>query len=100
MKNFKTYQIAVQFYHQTATLEVAGHLRDQLQRASSSIVLNLAEGAGRFSIGDKRRFYKIAFGSLRECQAIFEIANLTQGAEWDCLDRLAAHLYKLIQAKQ
>ena len=32
-----------------------GHLADQLTRASTSIVLNLAEGAGKLSKADKRR---------------------------------------------
>ncbi len=40
-----------------------GHLRDQLTRASTSIVLNLAEGAGKVSKADKRRFYLTARGS-------------------------------------
>ena len=33
-----------------------GHLADQLARASTSIVLNIAEGAGKFSKADKRRY--------------------------------------------
>ena len=32
------------------------HLADQLTRASTSIVLNLAEGTGKFSRPDKRRY--------------------------------------------
>jgi hypothetical protein len=33
------------------------HLADQLSRASTSIVLNIAEGAGKYSKADKRRYY-------------------------------------------
>jgi hypothetical protein len=33
------------------------HLADQRTRASTSVVLNLAEGAGKHSKPDKRRFY-------------------------------------------
>jgi hypothetical protein len=40
-----------------------GHLADQLTRASTSIVLNLAEGAGKLSKADKRRYYLTARGS-------------------------------------
>jgi len=34
-------------------------LIDQLQRASISITLNIAEGAGRYSKADKKHFYTI-----------------------------------------
>lgn len=50
-----------------------GHLADQLGRASTSIVLNLAEGAGKFSKPDKRRYYLIAQGSTTECAAILDV---------------------------
>ena len=50
-----------------------GHLADQLARASTSIVLNIAEGAGKFSPGDKRRYYLSACGSATECAAILDI---------------------------
>lgn len=48
-------------------------LNDQLKRASISIVINLAEGTGKFSKPDKRNFYIIARGSLYECVALLEI---------------------------
>ena len=52
-----------------------GHrvLRDQLDRASIGIVLCIAEGAGRRSGPDKRRFYEMARGSATESAAIFDI---------------------------
>jgi four helix bundle protein len=33
------------------------HLKDQLDRAGTSIVLNIAKGAGEFSLPEKQRFY-------------------------------------------
>jgi four helix bundle protein len=35
------------------------YLRDQLKRASISIVINIAEGTGKFSKADKKNFYTI-----------------------------------------
>ncbi|MEK7158951.1 MAG: four helix bundle protein [Patescibacteria group bacterium] len=52
---------------------VDNFLKDQLKRASTSIVLNIAEGAGRFSKKDKRNFYIMARGSVFECVAILKI---------------------------
>jgi four helix bundle protein len=51
-------------------------LLDQLERACHSIVLNIAEGAGRHSAPDKRRFYEIAKGSATECAAILDILRV------------------------
>jgi four helix bundle protein len=49
------------------------HLKDQLDRAGTSIVLNIAEGAGEFSAADKQRFYRMARRSGTEVGAIVDI---------------------------
>lgn len=46
---------------------------DQIKRASISIVLNIAEGSGKFSKADKRNFFTIARGSTYEVVAIIDI---------------------------
>ena len=47
-------------------------LGDQLRRASSSIPLNIAEGSGKSTRPDQRRFYAIVRGSAMECAAILD----------------------------
>jgi four helix bundle protein len=51
------------------------HLSDQLTRASTSIVLNLAEGAGKHSKADKRRYYVSARGSATESAALLDVLS-------------------------
>ena len=50
-------------------------LKDQLLRASSSVVLNIAEGFGSSSRGVKRRHYEIARGSAVESIAVLDLAS-------------------------
>jgi four helix bundle protein len=50
------------------------YLVDQLQRAATSIPLNIAEGAGEYANNEKGRFYRIAKRSATECAGIFDIA--------------------------
>jgi four helix bundle protein len=52
------------------------HVKDQLARASYSIVLNIAEGSGRLTPNDRRHFFTIARASIFECVAIFDIMLL------------------------
>jgi four helix bundle protein len=46
------------------------NMRYQLQKATLSVKLNLAEGASRKSAIERKRFYEISRGSLIEMDAI------------------------------
>lgn len=59
----------------TSYKKINGFLRDQLYRASTSILLNIAEGTGKLSKQDRKNFYVIARGSVFECASILEILN-------------------------
>ena len=80
-------------------------LIDQLRRASVSVTLNIAEGAGEFSPGEKARFYRMAKRSAAECTAILDICSvlklcsvqeMLKGQEM--LQRIMAMLTALIRA--
>ena len=74
-------------------------LADQLRRAASSVVLNLAEGQ-RSGKGNKQKHYAIAHGSANEVKAALELARAwgwidEAHAPREILDRLLALLWRL-----
>jgi four helix bundle protein len=50
-----------------------GDVKDQLDRASTSIPLNIAEGNGKYAPKDRCRFFDIAHGSALECAAGLDV---------------------------
>lgn len=48
-------------------------VKDQLDRASTSVPLNIAEGNAKFSAPDRSRFFEIARGSAVECAACLDV---------------------------
>ena len=67
----------IEVYNHLKNNKIDDYIRDQWQRASFSIVLNLAEGVGRISVNDKKRFLTIARGSVFECVAIMRFLHKT-----------------------
>jgi four helix bundle protein len=49
--------------------------KDQLDRASTSIPLNIADGNGKFSTSDRAWFLEIARGSGLECAACLDVLS-------------------------
>jgi four helix bundle protein len=60
-----------------------GDVKDQLDRASMSMPLNIAEGNGKYAPKDRCRFFDLAHGSALECAAGLDVlvakAKLTPG---------------------
>jgi four helix bundle protein len=76
LETFDVYRVSLDACRSCAPIAASldANLRDQLRRASSSVVLNTAEGFGSASRGVKRRHYEIARGSAMECVAILDLA--------------------------
>ena len=81
------YNVAVEFQILASNLLPSAErvLTNQLERASVSVVLNIAEGCGRRARRDKARFYAMARGSAMECAAIINLALVRDLAPYlDC----------------
>ena len=86
--------------------ELKGHrnAKDQLIRASQAIPLNIAEGNGKGTEGDRRRYFEIARGSALECAAAQDILAVCEALSAEestkakkLLDRIVAMLTRLGQ---
>jgi len=95
LETFRAFQISKSYYWKCKSAKVPTFLRDQLLRASSSICLNLAEGSAKRTSPDQRRFYGIAYGSFKECQAILAIEQINDPELSDLSNQLGAILYTL-----
>lgn len=106
-EQLEVYQVAIRFVAVANDIVQAlprgrGYLGDQLQRAATSIPLNIAEGAGEHSGPEKARFYRIARRSATESAAILDVcrqlALIAQdrfAAGRDLLLRIVSMLIKL-----
>ncbi len=76
-ERLKVYQEALRFVAWADTIidELPAKLsaRDQLERASTSVPLNIAEGNGKRSRPDRCRYFDIARGSGVECAACLDV---------------------------
>ena len=78
--------------------------KDQLLRASQAVPSNIAEGNGKVTSAERRRFFEIARGSALECgavQDVLEVCGALSPAESAdakrLLDRIVAMLTRLGQ---
>ena len=76
-EKLSVYQEAIKFVVWSdailATLPKTLAVHDQLDRAATSISLNIAEGNGKYTAADRCRFFDIARGSALECAACLDV---------------------------
>lgn len=76
-EKLKVYQAAIGFITWSTDLLVQvtakAAVKDQLDRAFTSVPLNIAEGNGKFAIRDRCRFLDFARGSALECAACLDV---------------------------
>lgn len=98
-KKSKAFNSSIRQFIQDVKLDPT--TKDQLRRASFSVVLNLAEGSGRFSKADRRHFFVIARSSIFECVAILDVLkdeNVLDKAKFQSFYASAEELSKIIFA--
>jgi four helix bundle protein len=76
-EKLRVYQEALAFASWTEKIleraNKSSSLREQLDRARTSILLNIAEGNGRFTAADRCHFFDMARGSSLECAACLDL---------------------------
>lgn len=83
-EDLECYQLALQVFQETyrvaksLPVEEKYNLADQMRRAATSVVLNIAEGYGRYHYLDSLRFFYQARGSLCEVLSAFVACDAAQ----------------------
>ena len=99
-RKLKVYQLSVSYLTSAKVIIKSlppgnADLANELRRASFSIALNIAEGAGKTGKDDKRRYYSIARGSALECAAIIDVITAFELGNGDVLTDALGHLEQI-----
>lgn len=96
MQKLRCLNEATELYQMAKATKLPPFMKDQLLRASSSVALNLSEGNARRTLKDKRKFFNIAYSSVREVQTIAILEDLK--GIYRKADQLGAMTYALTRA--
>ena len=72
-------------------------LKDQIRRAASSILLNLAEGSGRWGKRDKTSFYRTSRASACECVAALDLFEAYKLVEKEAVAKIKPQFQEVIR---
>jgi four helix bundle protein len=101
-EKLQVYRVAVEYADAANAIAAAlqrgnAHVRDQLRRASDSIVNNIAEGAGEFQSAEKARFYRIALRSCTECAATLHTCQRRKLGDLDAVESARVQLKRVVE---
>ncbi|MDA0814727.1 MAG: four helix bundle protein [Verrucomicrobia bacterium] len=105
-EDLDVYQIALQLVAWVEPMlmgfSCSADLRSKLDKSTTAIVLNIAEGNGRFSGNDQAKFYKIAYKATVQSASLVDLATINDAGGSlrsedgrDLLRRIAAMLAAL-----
>ena len=104
-KGLEVYKMAMLYLKEVYTLtksfpkEEQFALINQIRRAAVSVCSNIAEGASRISVIEKKRFYEISRSSLVEADTHFEISlllNYVQQIQLGKLDECQESIFRML----
>lgn len=76
-EKLRVYAVSLEFISWATTLiteiPAKASVKDQLDRASTSVPLNIAEGNVKWTPADRAKFFRIAAGSAAECAACLDV---------------------------
>lgn len=97
------YELALEFLELIEPLlgklpRTKGQLGDQLGRASESIVLRIAEGAGaEWKSAEQKRYFRSARGSALECSSCLDVCRIRRIGTVEELDGGRRLLVRIVQ---
>lgn len=71
-------------------------VHNQLDRASTSIPLNIAEGNGKHTSADRCRYFDSARGSALECAACLDVLVAKKKVDEDRVKKGKGQLYQIV----
>lgn len=81
--------------------KIDNYVKDQLARASFSIVLNIAEGSGKYSKADRKKYFVISRASIFECAAVLDVLHdeeVLKNEEFKYFLKMADELSRILYA--
>jgi four helix bundle protein len=94
------YQEAIAFVGWWADIRsrcsAAPNVQDQMDRASTSTPLNIAEGNGKYSMRDRCRYFQIARGSALECAACLDVFVARRCLSYQDVDPGKKRLHRIV----